>query len=213
MELFWCDVSPWLDDVRPALRFCAQAGIPTEGFLRREDLVLHAAGRFLLREGFRRRCPGGAMPPLTADAGGKPRFLGEGPHFSISHAGRLALCALSGRELGADVEELAPVEPALLDSMAAPERAYIARRSPSGEERAFYRIWTRRESLVKAAGQGLGALPELESVVTPALRMRRRVGEWYLYELPLPVPGYVAAAALAAPQTVELVKVDLPPRP
>lgn len=210
MELFWCDVGPWLDHVRPALRFCAQAGIQAGNFLCQEDLVPHAAGRFLLEEGFGRRCPGLAMPPITADGKGKPRFLGEGPFFSISHAGRLALCAMGDRELGVDVELAAPVEPALLAAMRPAEREYIARRRGRGREEAFYRVWTRRESLVKATGEGLGAFSDLESVVTPALRMRRRVGQWYLCGLALPVPGYVAAAALAERQEITVTRVDLP---
>lgn len=209
MELFWCDAGPWLADSRPADRFRDRAGIREE-IRCREELILHTAGRYLLAEGFRRRCSGVPMPPLTADGNGKPRFAGEGPHFSISHAGRAVLCALDDRALGVDVEPLAPVEPALWGALSPRERDYAARRSGREQSRAFYRIWTRKESLVKATGEGLGALPWLESVVTPGLRLRRKVGEWYLRELPLPLPGYVASAALAAPQAVEVIKVDLP---
>jgi 4'-phosphopantetheinyl transferase len=91
---------------------------------------------------------------------GKPE-LGNGGrlHFNLSHSGDLAVIGLAlDSSIGVDVEHVRPV----------PELEGVARRffrleeaesilRSSGEERikAFFRIWTRKESMLKLTGEGL----------------------------------------------------------
>lgn len=90
-------------------------------------------------------------PGLAQAHGGELRF-------NLSHSGELALCAVSRRELGVDIEQL----------RALPDAGALARRFFSADETAalealpaterlsaFFRCWTRKEAYLKAVGAGL----------------------------------------------------------
>ena len=108
---------------------------------------------------------------------GKPDALLRGVpapiHFSVSHCGRHGLIALAreGR-IGVDVEERIPRRDldALIAAVLAPaERAEVEAADGPRRTRMFYRLWTVKEALVKALGEGLHRHPaSLE--VPPALR-------------------------------------------
>ena len=88
---------------------------------------------------------------------GKPIILEqESLHFNISHSGDWILCAVDSRTIGVDVEIIKELD---LD---------IARRFFSPEEyddmmniainkriKYFYKLWTLKESYIKAIGKGL----------------------------------------------------------
>jgi 4'-phosphopantetheinyl transferase len=88
---------------------------------------------------------------------GRPELALTGPSFSVSHAGDFAALALSVRgPVGLDLESL--------DRKV--RRGLVADRTFSPEERGFLEgrpddplpflsVWTRKESLVKAAGLGI----------------------------------------------------------
>jgi 4'-phosphopantetheinyl transferase len=88
---------------------------------------------------------------------GRPELARPGPSFSISHAGEFAALAVTyAGPVGLDVEPLSRTV----------RRGLVADRAFSPEERSllqdcpedplpFLAVWTRRESLVKAAGLGL----------------------------------------------------------
>lgn len=92
---------------------------------------------------------------------GKPVMAGPaaaGLHFSLSHAGTFAACAVAGREVGIDIEPelLMPEAPGIAERIFTPER--LARwQSESGQSRAASLLvgWTQFEALAKAQGGGL----------------------------------------------------------
>ncbi len=208
MHIFWCDIRAWREDPSAALDFCTGAGINPGEFLRLEDLIPHAAGRFLLKEGFAALFPGQSPPALAFSSEGKPRFPGGLPAFSISHAGDLALCAFGSSELGADIERVIPAEEELLDILRPEELAWL-RRSRDWDL-AFFRLWTAKESLAKAGGGGLGAALQLDSVITPALEWKTRVNGFFLTSVPLWEPEYAAAVSIRSPEPAAAVRLELP---
>lgn len=95
-----------------------------------------------------------ALPEIEADENGKPRFLKGGLFFSLSHSGSRALCAVSDRELGADLQEKKSGGERLVRRFFAPdEQAYIF--SAPDRDEAFTKIWAKKESYAKALGLGL----------------------------------------------------------
>lgn len=211
MRVVWCRTDPWLAMPAVAECFCEHEGILTRDFFRAEDLVPHAAGRFLLRVGFWQYSPGRPFPPLRrVSGGGKPRFSGGQPFFSISHAGSVAVCAFSERETGADVEQIAPVEPSLLSVLQPEELAYLRRFPDSGQTEAFYQLWTQKESLVKARGGTLADILEQESVITPDLLWKDRLNGFFLRRLPFPEPGYVLSVSTETESPAVIARIELP---
>ena len=85
-------------------------------------------------------------PRIALDENGKPFFPGEGhPHFSLSHTRGGALCALSSRPVGADMERARAVNGRLF--------VRICGGAPYDEEN-FFKEWTAREAALKLSGRG-----------------------------------------------------------
>ena len=93
-------------------------------------------------------------------------------HLSLAHAGDRVLVAASPLgPVGVDVEEVAGAAFAGFDdiALAAQERAWLA--APVGpEDAAAYRaaVWVRKESVLKATGDGLARDPRLVVVSSPS---------------------------------------------
>lgn len=138
---------------------------------------------------------------------GKP--LIRGLHFNLSHCEDLALIAVSraGR-VGVDVERVRVLENAgeLVAQFFAPrERVAYDRLPPEKQPQAFFNLWTRKEALLKATGDGIGhLLSEVEVAFVPgepARLVRLPQGQpagnhWGLCELQ-PATGFAAALAFA----------------
>ena len=106
--------------------------------------------------------------PVGENEFGKPAFDPElGVHFSLSHAGERVMAAVSDRPVGCDVERIAPFDEAVArECLTDEELARIERASPgSDRDRAFIRLWVRKEAYVKALGRGFSAEPKSVSVL------------------------------------------------
>jgi 4'-phosphopantetheinyl transferase len=146
---------------------------------------------------------------------GKPSFThGRGSEagleFSLSHSDDVTLIAVArAGAVGVDLERVTPLASDLRDIadrfLAADERPIADLVDARERLAAFYRCWTRKEAVLKAAGLGLhSALDEVSVEWAETARPRVRAagpglapaGEWSLVHLE-PGGGYVGA--LAAP--------------
>lgn len=143
MRVYWCDIQPFLDQPEPFLRWCRQQGIRPEDYLCLDDAMRHLAGLQLRH--------------FAAEENG------AGLPANVSHSGRLVACVCGNTAAGIDAEEIVP-SPALPDGFLTPEeRRWI---QAQGEPyRAFFRLWTRKESLIKARRRVLADIPALPSLV------------------------------------------------
>ncbi len=154
---WYCDVRVFLDPVRFS---CGMSLLPWEE--RREKAM-----RYYF-EIDRCRCLGAGLLLVNAlrEAGvsdmklrylsnGKPVLANEPDvHFNLSHSGNLAVCAVSDHPVGVDVELLQDMDPGVAGMCFQPvERRWI--RDAEDQARAFTRLWTRKESFLKLAGDGL----------------------------------------------------------
>jgi len=158
---------------------------------------------------------------VKRDAHGKPQLAGvsRGVRFSLSHSGECALLAISvGREVGVDVEEHRPVDfLSLARSAFSPhERAALEELPMNEHADAFYRCWTRKESFIKARGDGLsfpldGFDVSLDAdaaqllIACPA--SPEDVSRWTIRNLPAN-PGYSAAITVEAGSGHILIQED-----
>lgn len=143
--------------------------------------------RFVLAHAFLRRSLGArlgrAPSALVFGFGpvGKPHV--DGLHFSFSRSGEFAALALStAQSVGVDIEEQRPINVQLLADhhfSAAEARALVSAEKPLDD---FYRLWTRKEAVLKA--YGLGVSHSLACL--PAARVQDFV----------PATGYFGAVAL-----------------
>ncbi|HLN22767.1 MAG TPA: 4'-phosphopantetheinyl transferase superfamily protein [Patescibacteria group bacterium] len=130
--------------------------------------------------------------PFVVDDNGK-----AGPFVSLSHSRGMVSCAVSWTgPLGVDVERHRPRDVAALAAYAFGPReiAEVARDGAS----AFFRIWTLREAIAKASGDGLPLAIDGQDRGdgAPLQGWLRRDGWWLLTALPH--PGTSLAVALTA---------------
>lgn len=132
-------------------------------FLRAEDrwrfIESHVALRLILAR------YGGWQPQdliFGQDAGGKPVLATHqraGLHFNLSHSGSLALVGIScAASIGVDVEAIRPIDDPLPIARAHFHRneVEVLTQTPQAlRKQAFFRLWTRKEAVVKALGTGL----------------------------------------------------------
>ncbi len=176
---------------------------------------------FIIRHGMLRMLLGayvGCYPSrlnLSMGPNGKPelhrRFETGGMHFNLSHSGDVALYGFTGAcPIGVDVEQIQPV----------PDCERIARKTFSQAETKslmalpkelrisrFFDLWTRKEALSKAIGNGLRSSrtawprlvprPDASKLAQPSKPADAPV-EWHVHSLS-PREGYVAAVAFQKP--------------
>jgi len=173
----------------------------------------YAVGRGLLRT-----LLGGYLGEEPARIGfaygphGKPALATAGRErsleFNLSHSGNLAIYAFSwGRRLGIDLERVRPMpdEDRFADRFfSARESALVRSLAGDGKLAAFFTIWTCKEAVLKADGDGLAkpinetevSLSEGEPVRLVSVDGDQEQAAHWRLETFAPAPGYQAALAV-----------------
>lgn len=87
---------------------------------------------------------------------GKPYFIQpKGLFFNISHSGEWTVIALSDGEVGCDIQKIGPVDMRVAERYFTPEESEALAEAGNGARDLFFRIWTVKESYLKALGTGL----------------------------------------------------------
>ena len=141
-------------------------------FVHVADRRRHEAARAALRQLLAAEC--GCRPEQLAIAtgwAGKPHLESAGADspqgsFNLSHSGEIALVVWdpAGSDWGVDVEHRRPVEDreAVAEQVfTEAERAELSQAVEQGldRDRAFLRVWTRKEACLKALGTGFSLEP------------------------------------------------------
>ena len=87
---------------------------------------------------------------------GKPYLKGIDFQFNLSHSGTYALCAYSNRNIGADLQQMKEKLPEKTKkSCRRTKQLFLAKFAQPEQTQLFYRLWARKESLIKWDGRGL----------------------------------------------------------
>ena len=162
----------------------------------------------------RRECPDCGGPH------GRPEIVGSALHVSISHSGdRVAVALCAAGAAGVDVEQVnadIDVDGMLGLVLSDAEREQF--REISGVQarvQAFYRCWTRKESVLKATGDGLrtpmshltlGALYDTAHL-TGFVNRPDLVETAQIVDLD-PGPGYVGAVTVLSARPMRVRQLD-----
>jgi 4'-phosphopantetheinyl transferase len=171
-EVLWGEL---LESVPPRVRQ------DVNRYRRPQDRQSRLLGKLLLRkclmsQGYGSDC----LSLLALGPFGRP-FVPGGPEFSISHSGEFTVFAATEQgRIGIDIETISRVELGDFDGYLTPgERKRI--NTASDKCRAFYRLWTRKECVLKADGRGLLApLEEARVDLDPVVLQGKR---WFLREI------------------------------
>lgn len=125
---------------------CAKAYLMLEDMLRTEYGIQHC-------------------PEFSYGNNGKPYFKELSDiHFNMSHCPKGVACAVSGRPVGIDIEEIQFDEPVAMRVFNADEYARIKECATPAEK--FTELWTMKESYLKLTGQGISM--DLKNVIADA---------------------------------------------
>jgi phosphopantetheine--protein transferase-like protein len=183
---------PWMSALEPMASPARLAR--ARGYLHQADALRCLAAEALLRQALAEifDLPGDSVM-LDSDEWGKPRLAGlPGIHFNLSHSGQWVLCAVHHGPVGIDVEEVRPLPALPAEMVMAPdERRTFAGLAGSRAIDFFFRLWTLKESLLKAMGCGLSIDPRCISLnpmaPTSTIQLSREPeSRWRLVRLPMP---------------------------
>lgn len=91
------------------------------------------------------------------DKNGRPHLPGSTLDYNVSHSGEWAVCARAEGAVGIDIEQHQPVDWKVCRICFTPgERALLdAAADDDARSRLFFRLWTLKESYIKARGLGM----------------------------------------------------------
>lgn len=124
-------------------------------FRNERDRRLSVAAYLLLKRALREEYDICDNPIFGYEDGGKPYIVGHKDiFFNISHCRCAAVCAVSNRPIGIDVETIRPFKEALAQYVLndSEYRLAVSTEHPDVE---FTKLWTMKESLLKLTGKGL----------------------------------------------------------
>lgn len=143
-------------------------------------LIAHQSGQPLSAIHFERSPAGKPVYPLDPDF-----------HFNLSHSGCYIALAVGPSPVGVDVEQLRPSmdwNAIAKRFFAADEQRWLAGFDEAERQRRFITLWSRKESLLKATGEGVAggmsafsAIAEDDSEIAIAHRGRT----WFLRSYPV----------------------------
>lgn len=119
--------------------------------------------------------------PLHYTDFNRPYFKNEQIDFNISHSGEFVICAFTQKgRIGIDIEKINAIHLEEFTSVMTEEQIVFIKQS-TAPELEFFRLWTLKESVVKAVGKGL-SIP-LNQLTTDYLTVNCEEQIWYLHEL------------------------------
>lgn len=148
-------------------------------------------------------------PEIAFGEYGKPYLKNGGKHFSISHSGDWAVCAVSDAELGCDVERLRPIGMDVTRRFAPDERERILAEPDETRLGLFFRCWTLKESFMKATGLGIRAETDAFSVAAADETgvIRSADGRSYAFWESGELPGHCLAVCAAGDRLAAGLKI------
>lgn len=91
---------------------------------------------------------------INFNENGKPYFVNSKYYFNTAHSGKYAICVISDKEVGVDIEEIKDYKAKVAERcFTSNENKYLE--VTNDKINLFYRLWTLKESYVKCIGSGL----------------------------------------------------------
>jgi len=149
----------------------------------------------------------------TVSSRGRPFFPSLPDfQFSLSHSGETAMCGVSAQPIGCDIEKARPFDVHLAERFFHPDEwAYLSSLPQDAREEGFFRLWTRKESYMKALGLGF-SLPMSSFALcadgTDALLSGGDGQRWFFRSFTAEDDCYCAVCARDAEPDIPVIRVD-----
>lgn len=161
-------------------------------FRRWQDRQAFILGRLLIWKGLKHHnYEDDCLAKLQNNRYGKP-FIDQDIFFNLSHSGRYVMCAFYKEEIGIDIEEIIPIDIHDFNSSLSEQEKNHVLSSPQ-PLKAFFRLWTIKESVIKAEGKGL-SIPLQQVNASSQGFVQLNAESWHIKEISL-FKGYCCSIA------------------
>lgn len=111
----------------------------------------------------------GFMEKWEYNEHGKPSFTPSllhafTPYFSISHCKKGIAVAIDDQPIGMDIEAIRHADKELIERTMNEEEIRTIANANANADRAFTRLWTQKEAIVKAQGVGIQSFEQLQGI-------------------------------------------------
>lgn len=159
-----------------------------------KDKALSLGAGLLLNQALRQH----GIDPMSAvlhAADGKKPQLTEHPdfHFNLSHSQDFAVLGVGEKPIGVDIEEIRPITLDIAEHyFFKGEYTYLKALPKADHALGFYRLWTLKESFMKAVGLGFQLpLDAFEIILKNPIHINQRVNtHHYAFTEYHSLPGY-----------------------
>lgn len=168
IETVWMDTAEWTEkELTKAMPFLTSERKGRLNKLKNPSAFRLSVGAgLLLYFALRKNGLQNRVDEIQKGIHGKPFLPDSGFFFNLSHSGNIALCAFGDIDLGADIQQIKKSIPQKTAKILSPqEKEYLKAKEGRGQVEAFYKIWARKESLMKWDGRGLRLPMQTFSVI------------------------------------------------
>ena len=167
-----------------------QRMLPLVSAQRREQALRykHTLGRFCCLKSWMMLCELSAFSIQHSDfkynEHGKP-YIEGGPYFSISHCKEGIAVAVDDKPIGIDIESIRHADKELIERvMNEEEKLRVESLELRERDRAFTRLWTQKEAVVKMIGTGIESFEQIQKILEiEDWRLKIVEKEKYIYSI------------------------------
>lgn len=178
----------------------------------RQEQLVRLGGKLLLREMLQYLGLSSlSLNNIHKSGNQKPCFPSSGFQFNLAHSGDTSICAgAMNRSIGVDIEQIKSIDTTLLLTyLTKNERNFLSDNPPSSIAH-FYRIWTKKEAVLKAAANDIddSILQKTDTSNEPVILDGKAFYAHHLYL----EDDYIACVATDKkinPGSIVLKKIDL----
>ena len=121
-------------------------------------------------------------PEYISGTNGKPYLKDKDIFFNLSHSEEYVLCGISNSEIGCDIQKVGKADLKISERFFTEnEHKKILSAENGDKDRMFYRIWTLKESFIKANGKGLNIPLDSFEILPQKIPKVKHTGETELY--------------------------------
>lgn len=131
---------------------------------------------------------------------GKPVIDG-GPHFSLSHSGDIAVCALCEQEVGVDIERCRKISPAM-------RRVVFSQAEEECSDAQLLKTWVAKESFLKMTGEGIRRRMNGIAVCDSCILDETGRKTACVQAIPFPLEGYELCVCSEQVEDIQLIRLD-----
>lgn len=163
MRVLWCNIKGIVYTQEQKSIVENITSIKSQNYLRERDMIRHISGLLLAELGW--YSMHGECVKIIYDEDRKPqyKFLDgyDDYHFNISHSCDIVVCAISMESVGVDIEKKSIFPQEIIDYIYNDNEIKCCQ----NDNGCAYKLWTRKESYLKAIGKGICGIRSMKSLI------------------------------------------------